>query len=588
MKKMVFVYCFCILSIFSVFAQQKYALVIGNGAYSGISRLNNPVNDANDMAAALQSLGFTVDKVLDGNLDQIENAVIRLRNRLAVTKNSYGFFFYAGHGVQSNGINYLIPVGVNIPTENSLRDRAVSVQWALNELNDAGNELNVVVLDACRDNPFGWARSGNRGLSVITNQPADSIIVYATSAGSTAADGTGRNGLFTAQLLKNIKTPGLEVKEIFNRTGADVAQASDRKQIPAVYIQFFGNAYLGSKPVVAPATPPSSISEAAQREQDVVAQSEREASGHTDGVIRAVFSPDGKQIVSTSWDSTIKLWDAATGRLIRTFLHTDIIAYDFVAFSPDGKQIITHQGGMFINNQLHVAKIQLLDVATGREIRIFSDDNSRIIAFSPDSKQIIYSDGNKTIKLRDTTTGSLIRTFSGSDVVHCVAFSPDGKQIISGHSKDNNYTNYPIKLWDVATGREIRTFSGNTEMVSSVAFSPDGRQFVSASTDKTVKLWDVATGLLIRTFSGHLGNVFSATFSPDGRQIVSASTDKTVKLWDVPMGREIRTFSGHLSSVYSATFSPDGKQIVSCSYDTTIKLWDSATGKLIYTIGTAK
>jgi uncharacterized caspase-like protein len=139
------------------FGQQKYALVISNGNYTGLSRLANPVNDVNDMTTALQGLGFTVDKVLDGNPDQIENAVMRLKNRLSVSKNSHGFFFYAGHGVQSNGVNYLIPVGVIIPTENSLRDRAVLVQWALSELNDAGNDLNVVVLDACRDNPFVWA-----------------------------------------------------------------------------------------------------------------------------------------------------------------------------------------------------------------------------------------------------------------------------------------------------------------------------------------------------------------------------------------------------------------------------------------------
>jgi len=256
--KKLFVVLFFLAAAIS-FAQQKYALVIGNGNYTGLSKLSNPVNDANDMTAALQGLGFTVDKVLDGNLDQIENAIIRLKNRLSVSKNSYGFFFYAGHGVQSNGVNYLIPVGASISTENSLRDRAVSVQWALSELNDAGNELNVVVLDACRDNPFAWARSGSRGLSVISNLPADSIVVYATSAGSTAADGTGRNGLFTAQLLKNINTPGLEVKEIFNRTGADVAQASNRQQIPAVYNQFFGNAYLGSAPVVSAPSPQSSV-----------------------------------------------------------------------------------------------------------------------------------------------------------------------------------------------------------------------------------------------------------------------------------------------------------------------------------------
>ena len=224
----------------------KFALVIGNGAYTGLSRLTNPVNDANDIAAVLEELGFTVDKILNGSLDQMESAVMRLKNRLSVSGDAYGFFFYAGHGVQSGGENYLIPVDANIPGENFLRSRAVSVQTVLDELNDAKNSLNVVVLDACRDNPFGWARSGNRGLALVSRQPADSIIVYATSAGQTASDGTGRNGLFTGQLLPNLRTPGLEVAEVFKRTGADVSEASNRRQIPAVYNQFFGTAYLGA------------------------------------------------------------------------------------------------------------------------------------------------------------------------------------------------------------------------------------------------------------------------------------------------------------------------------------------------------
>jgi len=200
-----------------------------------------------------------VDKVLDGNLEQMEAAITRLKNRLSVSKNSYGFFFYAGHGVQSGGVNYLIPVGASISSENYLRDRAVSVQTMLGELNDAGNALNIVVLDACRDNPFSWARSGSRGLTVVSNQPVDSIVVYATSAGSTAADGTGRNGLFTSHLLNHLKTPGLEVKEVFNRTGSDVARASNRTQVPAVYNQFFETAYLGTRPESTPAIQPAVV-----------------------------------------------------------------------------------------------------------------------------------------------------------------------------------------------------------------------------------------------------------------------------------------------------------------------------------------
>jgi len=227
-------------------APPKYALVIGNGAYTNLGSLTNPVNDASDISAVLLSLGFTVDKIVNGDLDQMENAVIRLKNRLSTSEDAYGFFFYAGHGVQSGGENYLIPVDANIPDENFLRNRAVSVQAVLDELNDARNSLNVVVLDACRDNPFGWARSANRGLAIITRQPADSIIVYSTSAGQTASDGTGRNGLFTSQLLNNLRDPSLEVAEVFKRTGADVSSVSNRRQVPAVYNQFFGTAYLGT------------------------------------------------------------------------------------------------------------------------------------------------------------------------------------------------------------------------------------------------------------------------------------------------------------------------------------------------------
>jgi uncharacterized caspase-like protein len=256
MKKLFVVLFFCVIAS-GAFAQQKFALVIGNGNYANVTKLNNPVNDANDMTATLQALGFTVDKVLNGTLDQMESAAIRLKNRLSASKSSYGFLFYAGHGVQSGGENYLIPVDANIQSESFLRQRAVSVQAVLDELNEAGNELNVVVLDACRDNPFSWKRSGSRGLQVVGNQPADSIIVFATSAGSTSSDGEGRNGLFTSHLLNRLKQPGIEVAEVFRLTMGDVTRASGSQQRPAVYNQFAGLAYLGSRPATAASAEPA-------------------------------------------------------------------------------------------------------------------------------------------------------------------------------------------------------------------------------------------------------------------------------------------------------------------------------------------
>ena len=249
MKKLLIILYF--LSSIIAYGQQKYALVIGNSNYINFGSLRNPVNDANDISTVLQNLGFTVDKVLDGNLNQMETATIRLKNRLSEAgNNAYGFFYYAGHGVQVDGQNYLIPANANIPDRTFLRERAFPMQAMLDMLNDAGNSLNIVVLDACRDFPAAWSRSLSRGLSVVTRQPAHSIIVYATSADKVALDGTDRNGLFTSQFLNHLNTPDIEVKDIFNRTGADVIRVSNGEQHPAIYSQFFGTAYLGTRPTV--------------------------------------------------------------------------------------------------------------------------------------------------------------------------------------------------------------------------------------------------------------------------------------------------------------------------------------------------
>jgi formylglycine-generating enzyme required for sulfatase activity len=257
-------------------APQKYALVIGNGAYASVTRLNNPPNDANDIKTALEDLGFQVDLVLDGSLRQMNDAVRRLSRNLT-SPGSYGFFFYAGHGVQSKGENYLIPVDADIKEEEDLPYEAMNVQRMLDSLQESGNALNMIVLDACRDNPYGFARSGSRGLTVVASQPPDSIIMYATSAGRTASDGQGRNGLFTTEFLKNLKTPGLEVKEIFNRTGRDVRESSNSAQIPAIYSQFFGNVYLSPAsartarqtpdPVVRPTPQPAPVVQPAAQTQ---------------------------------------------------------------------------------------------------------------------------------------------------------------------------------------------------------------------------------------------------------------------------------------------------------------------------------
>jgi len=253
-----FLLLFILVLTQNVSAQQKFALVIGNSAYNGINPLRNPVNDANDMETTLRNLGFTVQKVLNGNLSQMEDAVENLGRRLSGNPNSYGFFFFAGHGVQANGENYLIPVEASsIRNESHLRERAVSLQFVLTTLSGARNELNMVVLDACRDNPFGWGRSGARGLSPVARAPSGTIVMFAAGAGQQAADGEGRNGLFTSQLLTNLRAPGLSVFDIFDRTMGQVSSMTNGDQEPELSLRFSGanSIYLGTRPAAVTPTP---------------------------------------------------------------------------------------------------------------------------------------------------------------------------------------------------------------------------------------------------------------------------------------------------------------------------------------------
>ncbi|GHU23998.1 hypothetical protein FACS1894172_15730 [Spirochaetia bacterium] len=267
MKKFYVVFVAVFLLPAALPAQQKYALVIGNSAYnSNIGRLNNPENDANDMAAALTGLGFQVDKILNGSLNQMESAVLRLTRQLSTNANAYGFFFYAGHGVQSGGDNYLIPVDADIQSESLLKERAMVLRFILDNLNEAEDAFNIVVLDACRNNPFTdiWvANSGAQrgmirgGLSPVTSQPSGTIIAYGAGSGEQASDGSGRNGLYTSQLLKNLATPNLSVRDIFDITSEAVQQISNKKQNPVIFNSAPGarNIYFnrGSTPAPAPA-----------------------------------------------------------------------------------------------------------------------------------------------------------------------------------------------------------------------------------------------------------------------------------------------------------------------------------------------
>jgi len=210
-------------------AEPRVALVIGNAAYPG-DPLRNPVNDAREMARTLRGLGFTV--LLHENVGKraMEDAMLEFGRRIA--EGGVGLFFYAGHGMQVRGRNYLVPVDARIQEEAATRVAAVDVDLLLEQLSAARNRVNIVILDACRNNPFEQKlRGGSQGLAAV-DAARGTLVAYATSPGSVAIDGQGQHGLYTEELLKALRQPGLKIEEVFKRVRIQVTQRSKGSQTP--------------------------------------------------------------------------------------------------------------------------------------------------------------------------------------------------------------------------------------------------------------------------------------------------------------------------------------------------------------------
>lgn len=303
---------------------------------------------------------------------------------------------------------------------------------------------------------------------------------------------------------------------------------------------------------------------------------------HTQRIWSLDFSPDGKLLASGSDDETVKVWEIATGKLIRDFkgsrAHTNWLRS--VSFYPEDNRNLLASGG-------EDKSVKIWDVNTGECLKTLQGSANRVwaVAFSPQPNKeyslIASGSDDQAVRLWkwDGKKGQCIRTLPGhKGQVQSVNFSPNGKILASG-SEDRS-----IKLWNVKTGEHLKTFEGHKDRVRSVTFSPDGKVLASASDDRSIKLWDANTYECLKTLKGHTDRVRSVAFSPDGQILASAGEDKIVKLWDINTYECLKTLKGHDRWVWSVAFSPDGQLLASGSEDKTVKLWDLRTKECIKTL----
>jgi uncharacterized caspase-like protein len=235
----------------SAIAEKRVALVIGNGAYKNVAKLPNPPNDAQDVAAALKRTGFDTILALDVDKARMDEADIHFAR--SARDADIALFYYSGHAIQYNGINYLIPVDAKLTDEADLR-RMARVDDLVADLQQARN-LRILILDSCRNNPFvddlkrsiGLSRGASvqHGLAKVDN-PQGMIVSFATQAGRTAEDGQGRNSPYTTAFLKNIETSE-EIGTVFRRIADDVYQSTNKTQLPEVSLSVIGEFYLKGK-----------------------------------------------------------------------------------------------------------------------------------------------------------------------------------------------------------------------------------------------------------------------------------------------------------------------------------------------------
>ena len=209
--------------------ERRIALVIGNNAYE-TSPLRNSINDARDIARALSEVGFEVSFQENLSQKEMKQAIQSFGERLR--QGGVGLFYFAGHAVQVNARDYLIPVRARISHEDQVEDEAIDISVVLEQMQTARNSTNIVILDACRNNPFRRSsRSGSKRLTPM-DAPTGTLIAYATSPGAEASDGRGRNGLYTQELLKAMRTSGLSIEEVFKRVRIAVQRLTQGRQTP--------------------------------------------------------------------------------------------------------------------------------------------------------------------------------------------------------------------------------------------------------------------------------------------------------------------------------------------------------------------